>query len=204
METAKAEQTSWRRFVPDLRVILWGLVGGILIPFFVNWVLPRGACDSQYLLSLPASSLPFWFFLIYPFVGVIVTVVVAVPALRGRPAWLILVHGPITLGVSVWLFVVSGLLAWSFMAAPQVKDRLVVEGKQYALAFCEGADFEGGDVGLYRCDDERLWSCHLLVRGGVGMMQNPSLRYKDGNLIIDDTLFGPLIYPLDGVKKPDS
>jgi hypothetical protein len=30
------------------------------------------------------------------------------------------------------------------------------------------------------------------------MTQEPTLRYEDGSLIVDDMLWEPLVYPLDG------
>lgn len=197
LETIKAKQKLWRGLAPDLVVILWGLGGGVLLPLAAYWFIPRETCHSQYLSSFPAGALAVYFFYIYPWVGIVIGIIVLVLALKGRPDWLILVHGPIILGVSIWLFVVSGFLLMIFMTTPQEKGQIIVEGRQYVLTYCIDFQLEGGDVGLYRCDDETQRSCQLLTTGSVGMMQDPSLRYEDGNLIVDNTLFGPLIYPLD-------
>jgi hypothetical protein len=198
MNNAKRTQAPRKPFHPVLLTVVWGLVGGIIVPFLVVLVAPEGTCDSQYLPRIPVSGWPVLFFHLYRWVGVIVGTVLLIRAFKALPKWLARVNGIVVLGIIIWIYLMSVFLTSFYMMRPQTADQLIVDERQYVLAFCMDLQSAGGDAGIYLCENERHRSCHLLANGPVGMLQTPSLRYEDGNVIVDDMLFDPLVYPING------
>jgi hypothetical protein len=188
----------WQRLDPIWQALIWGAVGGVLVPLVVYLLTPRGSCDDLYLPRLPVDGWATLFLFFFRLVGVLVSSLFLVRALLLRPVDLGCLNAFLAMMVAVWVYYGSTFGFLTTNTYPQVNDQLVFEGQQYVLAFCSNIDLEGGDAALYRCEEEGLRSCYRLNGGAVGMGQTPTLRYEDGSLIVDDMLWEPLVYPLDG------
>jgi hypothetical protein len=188
----------WQRLDPIWQMLIWGAVGGGLIPLLFYLLIPRGSCDDLYLPRLPVEAWPFVFLWYFRWVGVFVGLLFLVRASNVRPVDLGCLNALLAVVVTAWVYYASLLAFLITIGYPGPTGQLVVDSQHFVLAFCSDFDLEGGDAALYRCEEEGLRSCYRLDGGPVGMGQTPILRYEDGSLIVDDMLWEPLVYPLDG------